>query len=79
MGLATPHGLRAASRSRVELVPLLWATTSFASVVGSVLSVMVSMQTGFGGALAVGAACYLAAGAVILRAGRPQSLDSPAA
>jgi hypothetical protein len=66
MGLATPHGLRAAARVRPDLVALLWAVTSFASVVGSVLSVMVSMHAGFGAALAVGAACYLGAGAVAL-------------
>ena len=68
MGLATPHGLRVASATRPDITPLLWATTSFASVVGAVLSVFVSMQMGFGAALGVGAACY--AIAALLAPGR---------
>jgi hypothetical protein len=64
MGLPTPHGLRVANGIRPDLVPLLWAATSFASVVGAVLSVMVSMRAGFGVALGVGAACYAVAALV---------------
>lgn len=62
MGLPTPHGLRVASGIRPDLLPLLWATTSFASVVGAVLAVMVSMGMGFAMALGFGAVCYAAAG-----------------
>lgn len=67
MGLATPHGLRVAAKGSPKLVPMLWATTSFASVVGSVLSVMVSMHAGFGTALGVGAMCYLLGGLTLLK------------
>lgn len=64
MGLPTPHGLRVAAQQSPRLPPLLWATTSFASVCGAVLSVMVSMKGGFGFALGIGATCYFLAGII---------------
>lgn len=67
MGLATPHGLRAVAHYRSELIPVMWATTSFASVVGSVLSVIISMQAGFTTTLILGALCYLCAALIFPR------------
>jgi spermidine synthase len=58
MGVVTPQGLRLAGANRADLVPLCWALSSFASVVGSVVAVMIAMHSGFEGALLVGACCY---------------------
>jgi hypothetical protein len=67
MGLPTPHGFRVVATTRRDLLPLLWATTSFASVVGSVLAVMLSMHHGFAATLAAGAVFYLLAAAFVPR------------
>ena len=60
MGMPFPRGLKLIGESgRSEIVPVMWGVNGAASVIGSVLSVIVSMTLGFTGALTIGAAIYL--------------------
>lgn len=60
MGMPFPRGLKLMGESgRGEMVPVMWGVNGVTSVVGSVLSVILSMAFGFTGALIVGAVIYL--------------------
>jgi len=60
MGMPFPRGLRLLGESgRVESVPVMWGINGVTSVIGSVLSIILSMLFGFTGALIAGAAVYL--------------------
>jgi spermidine synthase len=61
LGIPMAHGLRKLEASTPELVPLAWATNAFATVVGSIGTVMLSMYLGFDLTLALGAAAYVLA------------------
>lgn len=60
MGMPFPRGLKLIGESgRAEAVPVMWGVNGAASVIGSVLSVVISMTLGFTGALIIGAVIYL--------------------
>lgn len=48
--------------ARGEIVSVMWGVNGVASIIGSVLSVILSMSIGFTGALMVGAMVYLIVG-----------------
>lgn len=60
MGMPFPRGLKLVGESgRSEIVSAMWGVNGVASVIGSVLSVILSMTIGFTGTLIVGAIIYL--------------------
>lgn len=60
MGMPFPRGLKLVGESgRNEIVPIMWGVNGVMSVIGSVLSVILSMTIGFTGALIAGAMVYL--------------------
>ncbi|NJD01007.1 MAG: hypothetical protein FIA99_00035 [Ruminiclostridium sp.] len=61
MGMPFPRGLKMIGESgRGEIVPVMWGINGVASVIGSVLSIIISMLLGFTGALIIGALIYMA-------------------
>jgi hypothetical protein len=70
MGMMLPAMIRAMDERSVPLISWAWGVNAFASVVASVLAVILSMQWGFGATLMVGALCYIAAAAFSLLYGR---------
>ncbi|MDO8685836.1 MAG: hypothetical protein Q7J78_04100 [Clostridiales bacterium] len=60
MGMPFPRGLKLIGESgRGEIVPIMWGVNGATSVIGSVLSIILSMSIGFTGALIAGAVIYL--------------------
>ena len=60
MGMPFPRGLALLGESdRKDIIPLMWGINGIMSVVGSVLSIILSMSFGFNLALATGAIIYL--------------------
>lgn len=62
MGIPFPAGINALSKSRDNLVPWAWAINISASVVSSILAVILAMSFGFAVVSALAAAIYLLAG-----------------
>jgi hypothetical protein len=63
MGMPFPRGLALLGESgRKDLIPLMWGINGTLSVVGSVISIILSMAFGFSTALAAGVVIYLAIG-----------------
>ena len=63
MGMAFPLGVGAAERSAPGLLPWLWGLNGAASVLASVMAVVIALELGIGANLWIGVACYLAAAA----------------
>ena len=61
LGIPMAHGLRKLEAGTPDLVPLAWATNAFATVVGSIGTVMLSMYAGFDATLVLGASAYVLA------------------
>lgn len=59
MGMPFPRGLKLIGESRNEIIPVMWGVNGVSSVIGSVLSVILSMTIGFTGAMIAGAIIYL--------------------
>jgi hypothetical protein len=59
MGCFMPMGLAAVGARFPRLVPWAWAVNGAASVMGSLLSLVVAMNFGYSRALALGLLCYL--------------------
>jgi hypothetical protein len=76
MGLAFPLGLRAAAR-HPELVPWLWGVNGAASVLCSVLAMVVALGAGISAAFWAGALCYVAAFAMYALASREPLGNAP--
>ncbi len=66
LGMPFPAGVRILGRRRRRLVPWGWAMNSYATVVGSVLSVMIAMSLGFRAVYLLAAGAY---GIALLAAG----------
>jgi hypothetical protein len=64
MGVPFPRGIHALGDEAPALVPWAWGVNGCASVVGSILSVMLSISFGFSWVVTVGGVAYLAALAV---------------
>jgi len=63
MGMPFPRGLAILGESgRNNLIPLMWGINGTMSVVGSAMSIVLSMAFGFSAAITAGAAVYLAVG-----------------
>ena len=63
MGMPFPRGLALLGESgRRDLIPLMWGINGTMSVVGSAVSIILSMAFGFNAALAAGALIYLVIG-----------------
>jgi hypothetical protein len=69
MGMLLPSGVRMANALGAGLVPWGWGLNGGASVVGSILAMLLSMNFGFRTALFIGIAVYLA-GAALLTSSR---------
>jgi len=60
--------LRRLGRNRRSLISWTWAVNGFASVIASIVAVMISMKWGFASTLFAGSLCYLlAAGCILLQ------------
>jgi hypothetical protein len=71
MGVPLPLGIKRLSQSSVRLIPWAWAMNGSASVLGSILTILVAVNLGFNQALLLAIALYLLAAAVPSEA-RPQ-------
>lgn len=65
MGIGFPRGLGWLAKERPSWLPMAWGVNGFTSVIGAVLAALASLSWGFSAVLAVGAAAYLVALAVI--------------
>lgn len=60
MGMPFPRGLKLIGENgKGDTIPVMWGVNGVTSVIGSVLSIILSMSIGFTGALIAGAAVYL--------------------
>lgn len=66
-GLPFPAGIRWVAASGPETVAWAWAVNAAASVLGSVLAMVIAIHWGMAAALAAGGAAYCAAGALTFR------------
>jgi len=64
MGMPFPLGIRWLSARNPGMVAWMWGINGTASVLGSVLSVMLALNLGFRVTLLIGAACYLVAATI---------------
>ncbi|MFH1844639.1 MAG: hypothetical protein ABIF77_15670 [bacterium] len=69
LGTAFPVGIRRLASNRAELIPWAWAVNGATSVLGSVLAMVVAINSGFTVTLLVGAVCYLLAVPLARRTG----------
>ena len=67
MGMPFPTGMRVLQQRAPALVPWAWAVNGYASVLGTVGSVILAMTLGFKITLAIAAALYIVAGLVLRR------------
>ena len=70
MGTAFPRGLQLATRGTSARAPWLWAVNGAASVLGSLLAVVVSITVGVSATFWLGVAMYVGAAALGLRMAR---------
>jgi hypothetical protein len=61
MGTAMPLGLRRLAAGRGELIPWAWAVNGAASVLGSILAMVVAINNGFTATLVLGGIVYASA------------------
>lgn len=73
LGIPFPSGIRWAEREDPEQVPWLWGMNGLASVLGSVLAMVLAWHFGFSAALLTGAGAYLVAATLALAAVRPHT------
>jgi hypothetical protein len=66
LGMPFPVGLRLLDAEAPNLIPWAWGVNAFATVVGSVVSVILAMAFGFRVVFAVAAACYLLSLAAVI-------------
>ncbi|WHH59952.1 hypothetical protein [Petroclostridium sp. X23] len=60
MGMPFPRGLRLLNENKkTDIIPIMWGINGVMSVVGSVVSIMLSMELGFNGALIAGSIVYI--------------------
>ncbi len=75
LGTCFPACLRLGGSQRAGMVPWLWAVNGLFSVLGSVGAVALGMEWGVSASLAVGAAAYVVAGALLLLGSRRAAAD----
>lgn len=79
MGMAFPLGMTLAAARARELTPWLWGLNGAASVLASVLSVCIALTWSISSAFWTGWACYVAALAAFVVAGRRTNAGEPVA
>jgi hypothetical protein len=67
MGMPLPAGLRLLRREAPAIIPWAWGLNGAASVLGSIMALLIALMSGFSVALASGAALYLGAWAALRR------------
>ena len=67
MGMPMPSGLRLLAVRGPDLVPWAWGVNGVASVLGSILAIILAMELGFTGVLAIAAGVYALAALVRVR------------
>lgn len=65
MGIPFPLGISLINERYPELIPWTWAVNGCASVLGSILTIIIALSTGFSAVLLLGGVTYLAAMVVI--------------
>ena len=70
LGVPFAHGLSVVNAHHPSLTPWAWAINGCSSVVGSILTVIISMNFGFRVVLCTAAVVYLVAFAALLRGER---------
>jgi spermidine synthase len=78
MGIPFPSGLRALARQSEDAVPWMWGVNGGSTVIGSVLAIILAIQTSFTVVLMTAAVCYAISGLVYLRLCRSQSAQAEA-
>lgn len=76
MGTPFPAGIRLLGRIDPRLIPWAWGINGCASVVGSILAVMVALEWGFRAVLLLGGMAYAAAGITGRLAGWTWAVDA---
>lgn len=66
MGMPFPLGIRLVNRANAPLVPWAWGVNGCASVLGSILTVMLAQSVGFAAVMLIAIAVYLAGLAAVL-------------
>ncbi|WHH60140.1 hypothetical protein [Petroclostridium sp. X23] len=60
MGIPFPRGLRLLTENKkTDIIPIMWGINGVMSVIGSVVSIILSMELGFNGALIAGSIVYI--------------------
>jgi len=77
LGAPFPAGMRLFARTRAPHIPLIWGLNGVASVVGSLCAAMGAKVFGFNAMLAIGAAIYVGAAFLLMRAVSDQQEHSP--
>jgi len=72
MGMPLPLGIRLARRFNPELIPWAWAANGSASVLSSILAVLLAMHTGFSSVLLLASLVYAASLATLLLSSQPR-------
>jgi hypothetical protein len=67
MGMMLPTGIRLVTGRHAEIIPWAWGLNGAASVLGSVMAMVLSVHVGFTATLCLGGAAYLVAVGVGLR------------
>ena len=72
MGMPFPLGIRLVTRTNERLIPWAWGVNGFASVLGSILAVMLAQSIGFSLVMATALLIYLAGLTAIMSLKSPQ-------
>ena len=75
MGMPFPTGLRHVDSFRPELSPWAWGINAFATVIGSIICVLISSLAGFTVVLLIGAGIYII-GWLVFSVSQPKSVAS---
>jgi hypothetical protein len=73
MGAFFPEGIRRLGETNKIMIGWAWGANSFATVLGSILAVIVSINWNFTLVLVLAGASYLLAGVYSLKAGKTQT------
>jgi len=73
MGAFFPEGIRRLGETNKSMIGWAWGANSFATVLGSILAVIVSINWDFTLVLVLAGIAYLAAGSCSLVAGRTKA------
>lgn len=68
MGMLFPLGIRLVDRHAPTLVPWVWGINAYATVIGSIISVMIAINLGFSAVFIIAAGTYIL-GALFLKSG----------